>query len=448
MNKLLILLRMIKKDVPFLILLPTLLVLAIEASASGRSLDLYAGQAKTLGLGTITRVAVGNPEIVNYKVLENGSLLLIGVQPGISTVSIWKDGDRHDTLEITVLPLPMDRQMKVASELVKHFKGLSVEKVGHNLVFKGSVDSAFLETIDQIVQQLPGALNLVRGDGFELSELVRLDVKIVEIKRQDLKKLGVRWDSEIGGPAYGLHSPFTTNPVFGVVSTSQNGLPTEIREILTNANYPVNNYDTLQYFGVTTGISSRIDALAEVGQARILSAPKLVARSGETAEFLSGGEFPIPVINQDGFVNVDFRDYGILLNILPVVSGENIKVALEVEVSNIDPAVQVNGIPGLLNRRATTTINMKNRDSLVVSGLVANTTSKQTSKVPFLGDIPVLGKLFSSTDNRVEESEVMVMVTPHIVTPENQDNQLLVKKVKAYVEEVQLETKLDTLLLE
>ncbi|MCK5919596.1 MAG: pilus assembly protein N-terminal domain-containing protein, partial [Methylococcales bacterium] len=102
MNKLLILLRMIKKDVPFLILLPTLLVLAIEASASGRSLDLYAGQAKTLGLGTITRVAVGNPEIVNYKVLENGSLLLIGVQPGISTVSIWKDGDRHDTLEITV----------------------------------------------------------------------------------------------------------------------------------------------------------------------------------------------------------------------------------------------------------------------------------------------------------------------------------------------------------
>lgn len=271
MNKLLILLRMIKKDVPFLILLPTLLVLAIEASASGRSLDLYAGQAKTLGLGTITRVAVGNPEIVNYKVLENGSLLLIGVQPGISTVSIWKDGDRHDTLEITVLPLPMERQMKVASELVKHFKGLSVEKVGHNLVFKGSVDSAFLETIDQIVQQLPGALNLVRGDGFELSELVRLDVKIVEIKRQDLKKLGVRWDSEIGGPAYGLHSPFTTNPVFGVVSTSQNGLPTEIREILTNANYPVNNYDTLQYFGVTTGISSRIDALAEVGQARILS---------------------------------------------------------------------------------------------------------------------------------------------------------------------------------
>jgi len=448
MNKLLILLRMIKKDVPFLILLPTLLVLAIEASASGRSLDLYAGQAKTLGLGTITRVAVGNPEIVNYKVLENGSLLLIGVQPGISTVSIWKDGDRHDTLEITVLPLPMERQMKVASELVKHFKGLSVEKVGHNLVFKGSVDSAFLETIDQIVQQLPGALNLVRGDGFELSELVRLDVKIVEIKRQDLKKLGVRWDSEIGGPAYGLHSPFTTNPVFGVVSTSQNGLPTEIREILTNANYPVNNYDTLQYFGVTTGISSRIDALAAVGQARILSAPKLVARSGETAEFLSGGEFPIPVINQDGFVNVDFRDYGILLNILPVVSGENIKVALEVEVSNIDPAVQVNGIPGLLNRRATTTINMKNRDSLVVSGLVANTTSKQTSKVPFLGDIPVLGKLFSSTDNRVEESEVMVMVTPHIVTPENQDNQLLVKKVKAYVEEVQLETKLDTLLLE
>ncbi|MAX55451.1 MAG: hypothetical protein CL537_08075 [Alcanivoracaceae bacterium] len=418
------------------------------SQAANWNVDLFAGQARTFALGTVTRVAVGNPDVVNYKVLDDGNLLLIGVQPGISTVSVWKEADRQVSLEVSVTPLPVDRQMKVAEQLASHVDGLTVETMGQNLVFKGRVSSEFTQTINRIIGQLPGAINLVRDDGFEKAELVRLDVKIVELKRQDIQKLGVRWDSEIAGPAYGLHAPVTTNPVFGVISPAQNGLPGEIRNALQNANYPVNSYDTLQYFGATTGITSTIDAMAEAGNARILTAPRLIARSGATAEFQAGGEFPIPVINQDGFTNVDFRDYGVLLSIAPLVQDDDIMISLAAEVSNIDPAVQVNGIPGLLNRSTSTTINLKNHDSLVVSGLISNVSSSQTQKVPFLGDIPILGKLFSSKDDRVEEAEVLIMVTPHIVQAEDDDNQALVSRVQSYVEDVKLDSELDTLLLE
>lgn len=418
------------------------------ASAAVRYLELYAGEARSFSLGSVTRVAVGSPDVLNYKVLDDGSLLLIGVEEGVSNVSVWKRGGRKDTLEITVSKLPVDRQLRVSKQLAKLFQGLEVEKVGKYVVFKGRVEEQFLEIVKTLASQMPNAINMVRGDGFEVTEMVRMDVKIVEIGRQDLQRLGIRWDDQISGPAYGVHSAATTNPVFGVYSAAENGLSGEIADALEQASFNYSSYDTLQYFGITSGISSSIDALAEVGDARILSAPRLVARSGEEAEFRSGGDYPIPVINQDGFIDVNFREYGIILNILPVVSGDDIKATVEAEVSNIDLATQVNGVPGVLVRRALTTINVKDQDTIVISGLVAGNLSKQTQKVPFLGDIPILGKLFSSTENRIDESEVLIMVTPRIVDAQDDSNQKLVERVRDEVESIRADMEIDSLLME
>lgn len=418
------------------------------ASAATRYLELYAGEARSFSLGSITRVAVGSPGVLNYKILDNGSLLLIGVEEGVSSVSVWKRGGRKDTLEISVSKLPVGRQLKVSKKLAKLFQGLEVEKVGKYVVFKGRVEEPFLEIVKTLSSQMPNAINMVRGDGFEVTEMVRMDVKIVEIGRQDLQRLGIRWDNQIAGPAYGIHSAATTNPVFGVYSAAENGLSGDIADALEQANFNYSSYDTLQYFGITSGISSSIDALAEVGDARILSAPRLVARSGEEAEFRSGGDYPIPVINQDGFIDVNFREYGIILNILPLVSGDDIKATVEAEVSNIDLSTQVNGVPGVLVRRALTTINVKDHDTIVISGLVAGNLSKQTQKVPFLGDIPVLGKLFSSTENRIDESEVLIMVTPRIVDAQDETNQKLVERVRGEVKLIRDDMEIDALLME
>ncbi|EKF73868.1 type II and III secretion system protein [Alcanivorax hongdengensis A-11-3] len=421
---------------------------ASPAVAGPSYMDLYAGEARTFSMGTITRVAVGNPGVLNYKVLDDGSLLLIGVAEGVSNVSVWKRGGRKDILEVTVSSLPVDRQLSVSRKLAHLFQGLEVEQVGRYVVFKGRVEPQFIDIIKEITDEMPNSINIVRGDGFEVSEMVRMDVKIVEIGRQDLQRLGIRWDDQIGGPAYGVHSAATTNPIFGVYSNAENELPSQISEALENANYNFDSYDTLQYFGITTGIGSTIEALAEVGDARILSAPQLVARSGEEAEFRSGGDYPIPVINQDGFIDVTFREYGIILNILPVVSGDDIKASVEAEVSNIDLSTQVNGVPGVLVRRALTTINVKDQDTIVISGLVSGNLAKQTQKVPFLGDIPILGKLFSSTEDRIDESEVLIMVTPRIVDAQEESNQELVKRVRGEVESIRKDMEIDSLLME
>lgn len=418
------------------------------ASADTRYLELYAGEARSFSMGTITRVAVGSPDVLNYKVLDDGSLLLIGVAEGVSNVSVWQRGDRKDTLEITVSSLPVDRQLSVSKKLATLFHGLEVEKVGKYVVFKGRVEEQFIDIIKQLTDEMPNAINMVRGDGFEVSEMVRMDVKIVEIGRQDLQRLGIRWDDQIGGPAYGVHSAASSNPIFGVFSSAENELPSQISEALEEANFGFDSYDTQQYFGITTGIGSTIEALAEVGDARILSAPRLVARSGEEAEFRSGGDYPIPVINQDGFIDVTFREYGIILNIMPVVSGDDIKAAVEAEVSNIDLSTQVNGVPGVLVRRALTTINVKDQDTIVISGLVSGNLAKQTQKVPFLGDIPILGKLFSTTEDRIDESEVLIMVTPRIVDAQEESNQKLVERVRGEVESIRKDMEIDALLME
>ncbi len=421
---------------------------ASTAAAGTRYLDLYAGEARSFSMGTITRVAVGSPSVLNYKVLDDGSLLLIGVAEGVSNVSVWKRGGRKDTLEVTVSSLPVDRQLSVSKKLANLFQGLEVEQVGKYVVFKGRVEPQFIDIIKELTDEMPNSINMVRGDGFEVSEMVRMDVKIVEIGRQDLQRLGIRWDDQIGGPAYGVHSAATTNPIFGVFSSAENELPGQISDALENANFNFDSYDTQQYFGITTGIGSTIEALAEVGDARILSAPRLVARSGEEAEFRSGGDYPIPVINQDGFIDVTFREYGIILNILPVVSGDDIKASVEAEVSNIDLSTQVNGVPGVLVRRALTTINVKDQDTIVISGLVSGNLAKQTQKVPFLGDIPILGKLFSSTEDRIDESEVLIMVTPRIVDAQEESNQKLVERVRGEVESIRKDMEIDALLME
>ena len=121
---------------------------------------------------------------------------------------------------------------------------------------------------------------------------------------------------------------------------------------------------------------------------------------------------------------------------------------MKATVSNIDLSTQVNGVPGVLVRRALTTINVKDQDTIVISGLVSGNLAKQTQKVPFLGDIPILGKLFSSTEDRIDESEVLIMVTPRIVDAQEESNQKLVERVRGEVESIRKDMEIDALLME
>jgi pilus assembly protein CpaC len=165
-----------------------------------------------------------------------------------------------------------------------------------------------------------------------------------------------------------------------------------------------------------------LNALEERGMVRRLAEPNLVALSGDTASFLAGGEYPIPMIGSFGQPSVEFKRYGVSLAFTPtVLSGTIINLKIEPEVSQIDPSVSVTlsgiSVPGLTVRRASTTLELRDGQSFVLAGLLQNETKTQQQQLPWIGDVPVIGALFSSKAYLKNESDLVIIVTPHLARP-------------------------------
>jgi pilus assembly protein CpaC len=173
-----------------------------------------------------------------------------------------------------------------------------------------------------------------------------------------------------------------------------------------------------------------IDALEEEGLLKVLAEPTLIALSGQTATFLAGGEFPVPVPQGLGTVGVEYKTFGVALAFTPTVLDRN-KISMHVvpEVSELDytNALQIGGyvVPGLSTRRASTVIELGDGQTFAIAGLLKDTTLDRMSKYPGLGDIPVLGNLFRSRGFQNNETELVILVTPHLVKPLDPDNQAL-----------------------
>ena len=178
-----------------------------------------------------------------------------------------------------------------------------------------------------------------------------------------------------------------------------------------------------------TDIDVKINALEENGVIRTLAKPNLISMSGETASFLAGGEFPIPVAGQNGQIAITYRQFGVGLSFTPTVLDDGIiNLKVSPEVSQLDPtgSVRVGGVevPGLTVRRANTTVELRNSQSFAIAGLLQNTKTNRKSQVPWLGDIPVLGTLFRSARYKNNETELVIIVTPRLVQPVSDGNRL------------------------
>jgi pilus assembly protein CpaC len=167
------------------------------------------------------------------------------------------------------------------------------------------------------------------------------------------------------------------------------------------------------------------------GDAGVLASPELATRSGGEAKFLAGGQVPLPVTSPTGQISVTFKDYGIKLNVMPVVDDNNlIQAKLETEVSSIDPSVRVQGIPGFLTRSTSSDINLKSGQTIVLSGLVNQDLSNNINKFPWLGDVPILGVFFKSKNFQANRSDLVMFVTPTVVDPSSTANQQRLDKGK------------------
>lgn len=382
---------------------------------------LFVGDVKTLRFPSIKRIVVGNGKVLNAAAVSANEVLVIAENTGTSVLSVWdKKGHEHRIL-YRVNGEDTSKSLKDLSLLVHDIPSIRMREVGDKVVVEGdNVSSAAQEKLEVLARQFPNLVNMTNPVTWE--KMILLDVRIVEFNTQALKELGINWSTSMQGPAAGYAREWINNGVYRVGSTD--GM-TPIRSQGFNGTLD----SGLGYFGIATAITSQINLMAREGKAVILAEPKLSARSGSDAHFLAGGEIPLPVRGSNGDVNVFYKEYGIVLDIKPESGGDGtIRATIKAEVSSIDSSITVGGFPGFLKRQTNTEVNLKENETLVISGLVSSEMSKDINKVPFLGDIPVIGRLFKSSNFRNKQTELVFFVTPHLINAQAKQNQEMLKQ--------------------
>jgi pilus assembly protein CpaC len=370
-------------------------------------------------------VFVANPDIADVQVpaSTNGSQILVfGKKAGSTTVFALTRGGIVRRFAVTV-QRPV-AQIMAALNLAAPSARIKVSSTPNGLDVTGEADSP------RDAQQLKSAAKEFLKDketlsfnvGVVAATQVNLKVRIAEVSRTADKEFGFNWSalSNSGSVAFGLltgRAPVSTmtNTVtgaltsnFGDFSRSTDGLDS-VGLGYKNASGKVN-------------ISGLIDALATEGLVTVLAEPNLTAISGESASFLAGGEFPVPVPQGLQQITIEWKRYGVSLDFTPTVLTENrISIKVRPEVSELTTTGQVvidgTTIPGLAVRRAETTIELASGQSFAIAGLFQNNAANQVQSVPWLGDIPILGALLRSTSFQHNESELVIIVTPYIVRP-------------------------------
>ena len=403
----------------------------------------------------ITRISITDPEIANYHLITPTQFLVLATKnPGRTDLIVWHGDDRAEIYEVQVF-IPGDLIGAINQRIHQLAPGAQVSVLPGNkgVMLVGEVVSQGM--LDRVLTILKGFdvgfVNLVSVTG---SQQVQLEVKIAEVSRSGAKKMGLgflikdKWSIGLfpsggvsgSGSASNSQLPettFTETASDGSTSqfTTSGGLAQSLSsemELLP----PFGSAFQLALHGLGDDFLSIISLLKSQGLAQILATPTLVTMSGQEAEFLVGGEFPIPVQGNSNQVSVEFKRFGIILRFTPFVTGEEtITIKVSPEVSNPDYGLAVFSggvsVPGLKTRRGSTTLQLKDGQTFIMAGLLKEELRSTVNKLPFLGDIPILGTLFTSKEFQKDESELMVMVTPHLVRPLNAEEVPEVPGMKA-----------------
>ena len=367
-------------------------------------------------------VLVGSSEIADVVPISDRTIYLLGKKIGTTNVSLI-DADKKlvGLVDIEVQPDVQTIESQVRQSTGDG--GLTVDSQGDRLILGGVATDA--PTIDRAMQVAPpGTVNLTR---VKSPQQVMLKVRFVEVNRNAGREIGARF--EFGGPKtlanignFGAGTPVTSSAaspglLSGIVGTA-----------VSAATGGVPFATVVQSFGGSSGqLDVFISALETKGLLRRLAEPNLIAQSGDRAEFLAGGEIPIPIANQSfngsPQITVSYKEFGVKLAFTPtVLRNGKIHLQLEPEVSDIDPtlSVAVGGgvsVPGLSKRRAKTSVELRDGQSFAIAGLLQTQSSRTIDQLPWLGSIPVLGALFRSPAFQDRETELVVIVTPALVKP-------------------------------
>jgi pilus assembly protein CpaC len=362
-----------------------------------------------------TELSIANPTIADISSLSDRTIYVLGKEPGRTTLTLLgADGRLITNVEIQVTP--DIAEFKERLEQILPGEHIEVRTANDGIVLSGTVSSiSRLDRAMELAQRYAPerVSNLMSVGG---TQQVMLKVRFAEMQRSVSKSLSssLLFQGTALGGDLGLSGGTGTTNTSGAVTNALAG------------NIPASNENNgAVLFGFNAGgleVGILLEALEARGVVRTLAEPNLTALSGQEAKFLAGGEYPVPVSQTDGTITVEYKPFGVALSFIPrVIDGDVINLELNASVSSIDPSngFTSNGftIDAFRKRETSTTVEMRDGESFAIAGLLSDDFTDLNGQVPWLGDIPVLGALFRSAEYARQQTELVIIVTPHLVTP-------------------------------
>ena len=397
---------------------------------AARELALEAGQNRLLVLSEpVARVSVAEPSVADLKVITPSQVLLTAKGVGTTDLTLWNRDNQP-----LVIALRVSRGLEgLRRQLGELFPGekIDVSAAGDLVVLSGTVSDLRIPERVAAVARLHSkqVANLLQVAG---NQQVQLQVRFAEVTRSGLRDMGVNFfyksndQKRVGGLTGGGVSPgdflnTTQNPSVPGAGESTGHLPFGQPPDVYNTQFRGQGFSVFFSNFASFPFSAMLNLLESNGLAKILAEPTLVTLSGQEAKFLAGGEIPIPLVGSFGQVSVQWKKFGIQLHFTPTVIGDTIHLKLLTEVSDIDPTLAItvagSSIPGLTSRQSETTVRLGDGQSFAIAGLLSDRTRSTIDRMPFLGNIPILGVLFRSTQFRRDETELLVIITARMATP-------------------------------
>ncbi|AKQ66993.1 Type II/IV secretion system secretin RcpA/CpaC, associated with Flp pilus assembly [Myxococcus hansupus] len=438
------------------------------------TVSLGVGSQKVITIPGLSRVALGDPSIADVKTLGSGQLLITGQAEGKTTLLVWKSSGQRVSYLVAVRKQDPNEVITEIKRLLGEIEGVSVRMVGDRIYLDGQAyTTQDADRIEQVVGLYPNVKSFVKiapnakklvaqnlnaafqkaglknvqanvvgatiflegsvesqqdlqkaelitkaiGEKVEnllvvgIKRMILSEVQFVEIRRNSRDRYGIRYPTDITGTAQ-------------AVST------------ITQQLFPATFGQGIANIGINASADFSFGFQGNDGYGRLLAQPKLVCASGEKAEFLAGGEVPIPLITNNQFT-VEFKKYGVILNLRPTADRNgNIQTEIEAEASEIDTSVAVSfggsaSIPGFRTRRVKTNVTVRHGETIVLSGVFSHDEQKSVSKLPGLGHIPIIGELFKSRGFDSTKRELVIFVTPRIVNPDSDKVRTIIEDVKS-----------------
>jgi pilus assembly protein CpaC len=354
-------------------------------------------------------VMVSDPDVAVVSPLTDHSLSILGKKIGATRITVY-DRDRQP-VQIFDVTVSFDLTGLAAEITSFAGSGIRISSVGNHIMVSGTApDAATLDKAMLIARQFDkDAIDTVK---VMQQQQVMLEVRFIEVSRQASRELGVQWNIFGGSATANIGSGLPANQL--PIASASKVIAAGVLSGTPPFGFMVGQ--------LTNQLQVAVNALEQQGLARSLAEPNLVALSGDTASFLAGGQFPVPQAGSLGTVSFVYQPYGVGLSFTPTVLRDGlINLVIKPEVSEIDTAhtVTVAGtsVPGLITRKASTTLELRDGQSFMLGGLLQDTSHTAQDQLPWAGSVPVLGALFRSAQYQKNETDLVIVVTPHIVRP-------------------------------